>query len=258
MATALSIVRSDEDWTRTATLTATTSASGYPASNAATDDPSLPWKATSGTATLTVTLSGTKEVGMLGLVMTNADAAKTITIAGGITGSPTMTGTRDANGAPVDLYFIVDPPQNLTAVTFAISGNSVNWSVGRVVVGKRRTLGRTFHVGAYTPSRMRPQYSDENDFGHEIRYDLGIQRNGVKGKLRLNHATDLETLDNWWIASRGGFYPTFLVPNANVATRYPPMFARFASKIEFNYGAPNMAEVSLDLTEVSRGLEVVA
>lgn len=257
MADQLYLCYPTEDWTRTATITATSEQTGYPATNAGTDDPSKPWWADSTTATLTVTLSGTKEVGIIALVMTNADDGKVITIAGGITGSPTLTGARDESGYPRDLVLVVDPPQNLTAVTFAISANTNKWSIGRVVIGKRRALSRTFPVGAYTPGNRRPQYTDENDFGHDIRYDLGVERRSVKGDLRLVHATDLVTLEDWWSTTKGGYLPTLIVPNVHHLTRYPPMFARFAQAIAFDYYAPNLATVSLDLVEVSKGAEVV-
>jgi hypothetical protein len=246
-------VRPDEDWARTATITASSSQTGYPATNAGTDDPSAPWWGSSGTETLTVTLSGSKEVGMIGLVMTNADEAKVITIAGGITGSPTLIGAREGSGYPKDLVYVVDPPQTLTAVTFAISGNTNKWSVGRVVVGKRRALGRNFYIGAYTPASQRLQYSDENDFGHDIRYDLGVERRRVSGSLRLVQSTDLTDLDAWWSATKGGYLPTLIRYDAN----YPPMFAHFQSEIARDYTSPHIAKVNLSFTDVCKGLEVI-
>jgi hypothetical protein len=125
------------------------------------------------------------------------------------------------------------------------------------VVGKRRSLGRTFHVGAYAPSKSRVQYSDENDFGHDIRYDLGVERNGIKGAMHLYHDTDRATLDGVISASKFGFYPTLIVPNVNHVTTYPPMFVRFPASVEYDYYAPNMASVELSLLEVSKGIEVV-
>lgn len=253
----LLFVRPDEDWARTATITATSEQVGYEATQAGTDEPSDPWWADSTSATLTVTLTGTKEVGMLALIATNADEAKVITIAGGITGSPTMTGARYPSGYPKDLVFVVDPPQNLTAVTFAITSNTAKWSVGRVVVGKRRTLGRTFHVGAYEPTIQRPQGSDTNQLGHEIRYDYGSEFRGVSGDVKLVHSTDLATLDDWWSGTKGGFLPSLILPNYNHASRYPPIFARFDTSLPKPYHAQNMATVSLAFREVAKGMEVV-
>ncbi len=253
----LYIVRPDEDWVRSSTLTATSEQTGYEATKAATDDPSAPWIANSTSATLTVTFGATREVGLIALVMTNADAAKTITIAGGITGSPTLTGAREGSNYPKDLVYIVDPPQNLTAVTLAISSNTNKWSIGRVVIGKRRTLGRTFTVGAYSPGRARIQYTDENAFGHDIRYDMGVERATIKGSLSLYHSGDLATFQDAYSATKHGYLPALVVPNVNYTTRYPPLFCRFPASLEYDYYAPNMAKVDLSLVEVAKGIEVV-
>jgi len=250
----LSFVMPTEDWAKTATITATSEQTGYEATKAGTDDPSEPWWANSGTATLTVTLSGSKEVGLIALVMTNADAGKTITIAGGITGSPTLTGARWDSGFPKDLVYIVDPPQTLSAVTFAISGNTNKWSVGKVVVGKRRQLDRNFLVNAFTPAPERMQYSDENDFGHDIRYDLGVERWKITGSTRLYYGGDLSTLDAWWSATKGGYLPTLISINS---ARFPPMFVRMTKDLPRKDVSANFADVNLTFTEVSKGLEVV-
>lgn len=257
MPSGLIFTRPDEDWVRTATLSATSEQVGYEAAQAATDEPSEPWWADSSTATLTVTLSGSQEVGMIALIATNADAGNVITIAGGITGGPTMTGARYPSGYPKDLVYVVDPPQTLSAVTFAIAGNSSKWSVGRVVIGKRRSLGRTFYVGAYTPTIARIQVEDESDLGHELRYDFGVEMRGVAGSLDLVHDTDLATLDDWWSSTKAGFLPTLVLPNYAHVARYPPMFARFKTALPKSYNAPNMARVSLAFTEVQKGIEVV-
>lgn len=214
----LQLIGYDKDWTRTATITATTSASGYPATNAGTDDLGAVWRATSGTATLTVTLSGTKAVTMVALIGTNADDGRAITV-GGLTGV-SLTGDKDAAGQPVDLVATF-ASQNATAVTFAISSNTVNWSVARVVVAEATTLPN--FLDGFIMEPFRPQISDENDFGHTIRYDLGVLRYRGKGSLILTNA-QMATLETWWRGTKAGFYPTTIVPDA---TLYPPQFARF-------------------------------
>jgi hypothetical protein len=251
MAHDLYFVQPDEDWARTATITATSEQTGYAATKAGTDDPSEPWWANSGTATLTVTLSGSKEVGLIALIMTNADTGKVITIAGGITGSPTLTGARYPSGFPKDLVAIIDPPQTLTAVTFAISGNANKWAIGRVVVGKRRTLAGNFLDG-FTPEPARLQYSDENDFGHDIRYDLGVERWMLKGDV-VQSVTNQATLDAWWSATRGGFYPTTVVPDSS---QYPPFFVRMARQLPRKHDHKHL-RTALSFTELSKGLEVI-
>ena len=148
----------------------------------------------------------------------------------------------------------MDPPQTLSAVTFAISGNTNKWSVGRVVVGKRRQLNRNFYVGAFEPSPSRMQYSDENDFGHDIRYDLGVEQWTVKGSMRLYYPGDLATLDAWWSATKGGYLPTLIY---DASARFPPMFVRMTKDLPRKDVSSNFAEVDISFTEVSKGLEVV-
>jgi hypothetical protein len=244
MAHDLYFVRSDEDWARTATFTATSSQTGYAASKAGTDLPDEPWWADS--------TSATKEVGLIALIMTNADAAKVITIAGGITGSPTLTGARYASGYPKDLVYIVDPAQNLTAVTFAITANTNKWSIGRVVIGKRRSITAMNFLDGFKPEPMRLQYSDENDFGHDLRYDLGAERWAMKGDVILTQANQ-PTIDEWWSSTRGGFYPTTIVPDS---TLYPPFFVRMTMGLPREHDNKHL-KTSLSFAELSKGLEVV-
>jgi hypothetical protein len=206
------------EWARSATITATSSASGYPATNAGTDDLQSPWWATSGTATLTVTLGASRTVTMVALIGTNTDDLRAITV-GGLTGV-SLTGSRDAAGAPVDLVATF-AAQTATAVTFAISGNSVNWSVARVIVANADTLPN--FLDGFVMEPFRPQYSDENDFGNTIRYDLGVTRWRGKGSLILT-AAQMATLQSWWASTKAGFYPTIIAPGSP----YPPQFARFA------------------------------
>jgi hypothetical protein len=214
----LQVVRIDKDWTRDATLTATSAQSGYAAANAGNDNLDEPWWGESGTETLTVTLDGSQAVSLIALHGTNADDGRTITV-GGVTGV-TLTGERDVNGAPVDLVAVIDPPQTVSAVTFAISGNAVNWSVARVVVAEASALPN--FLDGFTMEPHRPQYSDENDFGHEIRYDLGIERWKGSGDLVLTKA-QMATLDAWWRSTKAGFHPTVIAPDP---AQYPPLFAR--------------------------------
>lgn len=217
----LAFVNRASDWARTATITATTEASGYPATNAGTDDLQAPWKATSGTATLTVTLSGSKNVDYVALIGTNADDGKTITV-GGLTGV-TLTGDRDASGRPVDLVYVLSATQATSAVTFAISGNSANWSVARVVVGTSSSLPN--FLDGFQMEYVRPQYTDENDFGHEIRYDLGVTYWKGSGDLILTSA-QMATLSAWYESTLNGLYPTTFFPRDGNWT-YPSVFGRF-------------------------------
>ena len=215
----LAIVNRESEWARSATITATSSASGYPAANAGTDNLGAPWWATSGTATLTVTVSGAKTVTYVALIGTNTDDGRAITV-GGVSGV-SLTGSRSADGSSVDLAATFAAQAGVTAVTFAISGNTVNWSVARVIVANADTIPN--FLDGFTMEPFRPQYTDENDFGHTERYDLGVTRWRGKGSLILT-AAQMVTLQSWWASTKAGFYPTTIYPGSP----YPPQFARFA------------------------------
>lgn len=246
----LQFISRDTDRVPAATLTASSTQAGSAPANAATDDPTLAWTANSGTATLTVTLNGSQSVGAVGLVATNADDGKVITIAGGITGTPTLTADRTPSGGAVDLVYLVDPPQTLSAVTFAITGNSTNWSVGRVLVGGVGSIPN--YLDGFTPTPRRPQYSDENDFGHDIRYDLGVELWTLEGDVILTRAQQA-TLDAWWRSTKAGFYPTTVIPDA---TLYPPFLVRMAMSLPRKHDNKYL-RTSLKFTQVCNGLEVV-
>jgi hypothetical protein len=156
-------------------------------------------------------------VSLVALIGTNTDDARAITV-GGLTGV-SLTGDRDAAGNPVDLVATFTP-QSTSAVTFAVASNSVNWSVARVIVAEATELPN--FLDGFVMEPLRPQYSDENDFGHTIRYDLGVTRWKGKGDLVLT-AAQMATLDAWWQSTKAGFYPTTISPGSP----YPPQFARF-------------------------------
>jgi len=231
------------DWAAVATYSATSTQSGSAAANAGTDDPSEKWIADSGTATLTVTLGASRSVNRIGLIGTNADVGKVITVAGGVTGSPTLTATGR------DLVLTLDPAQTLTSVTFAIVGNSANWSVGRALVGSATTLPN--FLDGFTATPFRPQYTDINDFGHDERYDLGVELWKLHGELVLT-AANQALLDALWRSTLAGFYPITLM----VDTEYPPFFVRLPSELPRKHDN-KIRRVSLDLQTLSPGLATV-
>lgn len=243
MATDLSYIARANDWAVTAAYSATSTQSGSSPANAGTDDPAVKWTANSGTATLTADLAGSKSVNQIGLTGTNADIGKVITIAGGVTGSPTLV----ANGQ--DLILTLNPAQTLTQVTFAITGNSVNWSVGRAVIGSSTTIPNFLDGFSATP--FRQQYTDINDFGHDLRYDLGVKLWKIQGDLVLT-AANQAALDAIWDATMAGFYPTTFY----VGSPYPPWFMRFPSELPRKHDNKHL-RVTLAMQTLCPGLSPV-
>lgn len=250
MAETISVVPRSTNWTTTATFTATSSASGFPASNAGTDDPSQKWRATSGTATLTSTLDASHPVTGIGIFSTNADNAAVISLAGGITGSPTLIAVR-ANDQTFDMIYIVDPPQTLSAVTASITGNSQPWEVGYMLVAQATTFPN--YLDGFTPEPRRAQYRDRNDFGHTDIYDLGVEIWTLRGDLVLTWAQQ-RTLDALWRGTKAGLYPIVVIPDA---TQYPPFLVQMSMSLPRKHDNKHL-RTSLIFEQVCPGLEAVA
>jgi len=264
MANGLIYVPRSQDWTASATLTATSEVDGYEATMAGTDDPSEPWWATSGTATLTVTLGATRSVDTIALIMTTADDGKVITIGGLSGGSQTLVGAREASDHPRDLVLLLDSPQTASAITIAISGNSTNFAIGRVVVGLSEQLPENLLLGvSVTP--FRQQYNDAYpDFRHDLRYDIGVEGWLIEGEILSAPQSAIESpaqraqqqLDDWWSSTRAGFYPTLVVIEPDI---YPPVWARMTMDLpRVHSDAPEITRTRLRFEPLSRGLEPVA
>ena len=264
MANGLIYVPRAQDWTTSATLSATSAETGYEATKAATDDPSEPWWATSGTATLTVTLGATRSVDCVALIMTNADDLGVITIGGLSGGSRQLLGAREASDYPRDLVLLLDTPETATAITIAMTGNSNNFAIGRVVVGLTEQLPENLLLGVAV-SPFRQQYNDAYpDFRHDIRYDIGVEGWLVEGEVLSAPQTASESpleraqqqLDDWWSGTRAGFYPTLVVIEPDI---YPPVWARMTMDLPRTHReAPEITRTRLRFEPLSRGLEPVA
>lgn len=263
MANGLIYVPRAQDWTTSATLSATSEQDGYEAAMAATDDPSEPWWADSISATLTVTLGATRSVDCVALIMNNADDGLTITIGGLSGGSRQLIGAREASEHPRDLVLLLDTPENASAITIAVSGNTNKFSIGRVVVGLTEQLPENFLLGV-TVTPFRQQYSDEYpDFRHDLRYDIGAEGWLVEGEIisprwGVNSspmASAQQQLDSWWSGTKAGYYGTLIIPEPDV---YPPMWVRFTMSLARSHNdAPDITRTKLTFTPLSRGLEVV-
>ena len=253
MATDLYHVRPNEDWVAEAgaVLSATSEQTDYEAANAASDHPAEPWWADSDTATLTVTLAGAREIGVLALIATNAGDGKTITVGGGLSG--TLTGVREISGYPRDLMLIFDPAVTASSFTLAITSNTTKWSIGRVVAGKLRSVENLLMDG-FNVLPWRSQIIDPGipDYTDDIIYDVGVEHLKIAGNVLVNQ-DDYDDLQDWYSSTKMGVLPTLAILDAN---RYPPMFARMkkdqADSVEGNFRVP------LTFTTIGRGIEVIA
>ncbi len=263
MANGLIYVPRSQDWTISATLTATSEQTGYEATKAATDDPSEPWWASSGSATLTVTLGATRSISLIAVIATNADDGAVITVGGLSGGSRQLVGAREASNHPRDLVLVLDTPETATAITFAISGNTNSFAIGRVVVGLSEQLPENLLLGV-TVTPFRQQYSDVYpDFRHSIRHDIMVEGWTFEGEiLSAPRAADesplqraQQQLDDWWSGTRAGFYPTLMVIEPDI---YPPIWGRLTMALpRVHSDAPEITRTRLTVEPMSPGREAV-
>lgn len=263
MANGLIYVPRAQDWTNSATLSATSEQTGYEASMAATDDPSEPWLASSGTATLTVTLGATRSIDTISVIMPRLDDGEVITIGGLSGGSQQLVATREASGYPRDLVLLLDSPETASAITLAVSGNSQNVAFGRVIVGLSEQLPENFLLGV-TVTPFRQQYTDVYpDFRHSIRFDIACEGWTIEGDI-ISPRRDLDEsplqsaqaqFDAWWSGTLAGFYPTLVISEPDV---YPPIWGRLMTSAPRTHSdAPDITRMRLMIEPMSRGREVV-
>jgi len=245
-----------QDWIRTATLAATSERTGYPVENVATDEPSEPWGGASGTEEITITFGGPREVGVIALIMNTADDGRPIAIGGFGSPAPTLVGRRSASGYPMDIAVVLDTPQTVSSLTIGIAGNSVPWSIGRIVVMPATALDQSFLLEGFTLTPSRPQESDENHVGHDLRYDYGIERWRADGVLLLETVAQRETIDEWWQSTRGGFYPTLIVVGDDIG---PPIWGRLQMTLPRTLDVPAgvVTRIPITIADLARGLEPV-
>ena len=244
-------VRPDENWSRVASWTASTEQLGYEAENVANDNPALPWWSSSGTSTLTVALSSPAvSVGIIALIHNNGDDGKTITISGDI--STTLTAAMSLSDYPKNLAHIPTVPVNAQDLTFAISGNSLDWAIGELVIGPLRGFTDSLLVDP-TPTFKKTRHTIKDmdeDHEHEIRTDLGSEIWTATGRIYKDDAEYPDFLE-WWEASKGGTIPTLIVPD-DLAEE--PRLVRMESSLSHERMYDDLNWVSVTFTECSRGI----
>ncbi len=211
----------------TITLTAGTMDSDYTAASLANGNTSKPVRTTSGTATFRNTFAAAGEVGMIVVANHNLDAAKVITVSNGLSTTVTCNTPTPPNGIPLNPFAIVTPVAGVTALDFAISGNSQDIVIGEILAGKYRTLPRF----VYTDDDI-----EEDDYARKVDvdlssvlpYDPGMKSRTWKGSIVVTSA-QLALIIAWHEAQRGGTRPSVIVPistvnDAWVVTMLPPRY----------------------------------
>lgn len=245
-------VRPDENWIRTITPTASSAQTGYPATNVKNDDSASPWWASSGTATLTVPLGAAREVGIICLVHNNGDDARTITIGGDI--STTISAARQANSYPENVAYIPGAPATATNLTIAISGNSLSWAIGEVVIGKLRTLPSSLLLDPMPSFKKKRNVINDSDEDHDhiIRTDLGSELWACSGRF-YHTESGADEFIAWWETTKGGVIPTLIVPDDMTGE---PRLVRMDVEMDYGRLGDDQNWVPVKFTECSRGVLV--
>jgi len=256
----LYFVRREEDWIRHGDTEITVSSyigEPYGPEKLQTDDPADPWWSTSGTSQIDVDFNATREVGVIALIMNNADDDRDITISNGITG--TIKGKRENNtsgisgGYPRDVALIVSPAASVTGFRINISANSVDWAVGRLVAGKLRSV-ENFLESGFQDGYTRGMVVDEGipEHSNAIIYDVGVDTWKIEGNLLILKSAYAD-FHNWWAATFQGVHPTLVIPDPTFV-QYPPLWAYMQKGP--NKSKEKAVEIPLSFVTVGRGHEV--
>jgi hypothetical protein len=249
-------IRPAEDFARTSVPTATSSQTGYLPAKAINGEPAEPWWASSGTATLTLTLAGLSRIDVVAIIHSNIDDGRAITIAGDLSGGGgVVNGKRSKDGEyPVNVAFLapgVAPTANV--ITIAVAGNSLNVAIGQVAAGLLRTLSMPFVVGSGR-ARRRFVIEDANaDFGHVIRHDLHAEQRFIRPQM-IHDKESLIEMEELWEHTKGGTLPFLLFPRGTDDPE-PPAWVRMLTTIEYTHQQGHSTG-AWAFEEVSRGVLV--
>lgn len=206
--------------------------------------PGRPARAATGSQTWTITISSST-VGIAAICNHNIDAARTITLGGGISAS-TSGPTLPANGIPLNPWVTFGPTGSVTSITVAVSSNTNPLIIGEFVCGTRSTLERSLRPGASITTEYDVVRHDA-EFNSLMPYDKGIVRRTLRGG---NIYTDsgLAAILDWYDSTRGGTKPTLIVPYSTVQDAWlvemkPPQYQHLSN---------NRNEVSFEFVEYPR------
>lgn len=206
--------------------------------------PGRPARAATGTQTWTVTIASST-VGFAAVCNHNVEAARTITLGGGI--AATMTGpVLPPNGITLNPWVSFGPTAAVTSITVAVSSNPSALIIGEFVVGTRRTLERNLRP-APDFSQVYHVVRHEAEFNSLMPYDKGIVGRKLRGSVTLSD-TGLQAVLDWYDSTRGGTKPSLIVPNSNVQDAWLVEM----TAPSYQPTRQNQNEVTLEFTEYPR------
>ncbi len=207
--------------------------------------PGRPFRATSGSPSLTIVNGGAVSgVSLVAVCNHNVDAAKNISFGGDIT--KVIVGPAiPANGIPLN-PFGTFTPTSATSVTFGITSNSATVVIGEVVIGKYRTLERNLSP--------RPSFGQnyqtveiDSEFSSLMSYDKGVISRSLSGSVVLTD-TGLADVQAWVDSTKGGSLPTLIVPLSTVQDAWLVKITDFS----YQPSSKNRNDVTLAFQEFPR------
>lgn len=208
----LKYMRGDENWLYGASVAVSVGAvaTNYQASWLC-DGRTRPVQMTSGTATLVATPTTAGQVGVVIVHSHNIDAARTITIGGGVSGSGAGPTAR-TNGIPVNPWIAIGTPAVAATVSIAVSGNSEELTYGELLAGTLRTLTNdirlgTFEWGYLDTGTVMPR----NPVGSVPPFDRRVVARYCKGEVFCD-STDADAFADWYESTYNLSRPTAFLP----------------------------------------------
>jgi hypothetical protein len=189
-----------------------------------------PAKATNGTVTWSAVGLASGTIGGCVVHSHNIEAARTITIAGGVISLSLAGPAVRTNGIPVNPWGSTTEASG-TTVSVAVASNPSAVVIGELLAGKFRDTSRGFQVG-----RVEIGYLDigriqsRNRSGSVPDFDLGLCARYIKGVARAN-AADRTLLEDWYESTRNDTRPSVLIPFDTVQDAWvvswssPPKFS---------------------------------
>lgn len=249
-------VRPDENWIRSVALTGLTASSeqvGYEVEHLADDNPAWQWWSSSTTANFAADLLTPREIGIIALIMNNADAGTVISVTGDVTTS--ITAARQANAYPKNVAHIPVTAFTGQNFTFSVTGTTADWAVGEVVIGKLREWPDSLLIDPLpTFDRIRQVIRDvDEDYEHELRTDLGSEMWIARGRIYRDEPDFAEFLE-WWETTKGGSIPTLIVPDDHAQE---PRLVRMDVGFTHERQGSDKNWIAVTFTECGRGILVV-
>jgi hypothetical protein len=189
-----------------------------------------PAKATNGTVTWSAVGLASGTIGGCVVHNHNIEAARAITIAGGVI-SLALTGpAARTNGIPVNPWGSTTEASG-TTVSVAVASNPSAVVIGELIAGKFRDTSRGFQIGRFEIGYLETgQIPRRNLTGSVPHYDRGVCARYIKGIVRTT-AADKALLEDWYESTRNDTRPSVLIPFTDVQDAWvvswtnPPKFA---------------------------------